>query len=49
MAAPAALIKIIAYYKQLHTNAFENSYEVGKFLEKYNLLKLIQEEIGKFE
>ena len=31
------------YYEQLHTKKFENLDEMNKFLEKYNLPKLIQE------
>ena len=33
------------YYMQLYTNNMENLEEMDKFLEKYNLLRLNQEEI----
>ena len=32
------------YYKQLYANRFENLGEMDKFLQKYNLPKLNQEE-----
>ena len=33
------------YYQQLYANRMDNLEEMGKFLEKYNFPKLIQEEI----
>ena len=33
------------YYKQLYSNKMDNLEEMDKFLEKYNLLRLNQEEI----
>ena len=33
------------YYKQLYANIMDNLEEMDKFLEKYNLLRLNQEEI----
>ena len=33
------------YYKQLYANKMDNLEEMDKFLEKYNLLRLNQEEI----
>ena len=33
------------YYKQLYANKMDNLEEMNKFLEKYNLLRLNQEEI----
>ena len=33
------------YYQQLYANKMDNLEEMDKFLEKYNLLKLNQEEI----
>ena len=33
------------YYKQLHANKMNNMEEVNKFLERYNLLRLTQEQI----
>ena len=33
------------YYKQLYANKMDNLLEMGKFLEKYNLLRLNHEEI----
>ena len=33
------------YYKQLYANTMDNVEEMDKFLEKYNLLRLNQEEI----
>ena len=33
------------YYKQLYANKMDNLEEMGKFLEKHNLLRLNQEEI----
>ena len=33
------------YYKQLYANNMDNPEEIDKFLEKYNLLRLRQEEI----
>ena len=33
------------YYKQLYANKIDNLEERGKFLERYNLLRLNQEEI----
>ena len=33
------------YYQQLYANQMDNLEEMDKFLEKYNLLKLNQEEI----
>ena len=33
------------YYKQLYANKMDNLEEMGKFLEKHNLLRLKQEEI----
>ena len=33
------------YYKQLYANKIDNLEEMDKFLEKYNLLRLNQEEI----
>ena len=33
------------YYQQLYTNKMDNMEEMDKFLEKYNFLKLNQEEI----
>ena len=33
------------YYQQLYANKFENLGEVDKFLEKYNLPKLNEEEV----
>ena len=35
------------YYKQLYTNKMDNLEEMTKFLEKYSLLRLHQEEIEK--
>ena len=35
-------------YKQQYARKMENLQEMGKFLEKYNLLKLNQEEIENF-
>ena len=35
---------IRSYYKELHAKKFENLSEMGKFLEKYNLPKLDEEE-----
>ena len=32
------------YYKQLYANKMDNLEEVDKFLEKYNILRLNQEE-----
>ena len=37
--------RIIKDYKQLHANKMDNLEEVDKFLERYNLLRLNQEEI----
>ena len=34
------------YYKQLYANEIENLEEMDKFLEKHNLLRLNQEEVG---
>ena len=34
------------YYKQLYANKMDNLEEMDKFLEKHNLLRLNQEEIG---
>ena len=34
------------YYKQLYANKMDNVEEMGKFLEKHNLPRLNQEEIG---
>ena len=36
---------LCSYYKQLHTNKMDNLEEMGKFLERYNLPRLSQEEI----
>ena len=33
------------YYKQLYTNKTDNLKEMNKFLERYNLLRLNQEEL----
>jgi len=33
------------YCEQLHTKKLDNIYEMDKFLNKYNLTKLIQKEI----
>ena len=33
------------YYKQLYANKMDNLEEMDKFLERYNLLRLNQEEI----
>ena len=33
------------YYKQLYANKMDNLEEMDKFLERYNLLRLYQEEI----
>ena len=35
------------YYKQLYANKMDNLEEMHKFLEKYNLPRLKQEEIEK--
>ena len=35
------------YYEQLYENELDNLEEIDKFLEKYNLLKLNQEEKEK--
>ena len=35
------------YYKQPYANKMANLEEMNKFLERYNLLRLIQEEIEK--
>ena len=35
------------YYEQLHANKMDNLKEMDKFLERYNLLRLNQEEIEK--
>ena len=35
------------YYTQLYTNKMENLEEMDKFLEKYNLLRLNQDETEK--
>ena len=37
------------YLKQLFANKMDNMEEMGKFLEKYNLLRLNQGEIKKYE
>ena len=37
------------YYQQLYANIMDNMEEMGKFLEKYNLLRLNQGEIKKYE
>ena len=37
------------YYKQLYANKMHNLEEMDKFLEKYHLPKLNQEEIEKME
>ena len=37
------------YYKQLYASKMDNMEEMGKFLEKYNLLRLNQEEVKKYE
>ena len=34
------------YYKQVYNNKMDNLEEMDKFLERYNLLRLNQEEIG---
>ena len=37
------------YYKQLYANKMDNLEEMDKFLERYNLLRLNQEETEKHE
>ena len=37
--------KVRDYYKQLHANKTDNLEEMDKFLERYNLARLNQEEI----
>ena len=45
----AEIQKIIRdYYEKLYANKMDNFEEMDKFLEKYNLPKLNQEEIGNF-
>ena len=37
--------KVIDYYEQLHGNKMDNLQEMDRFLEKFNLPRLIQKEI----
>ena len=37
------------YYKQLYANKMDNLEEMDKFVERYNLPRLKQEEIEKYE
>ena len=37
------------YYKQLYDNKMDNLEEMQKFLERYNIPRLNQEEIRKYE
>ena len=37
--------KVVDYYKQLHGNKMDNLQEMDRFLEKFNLPRLIQKEI----
>ena len=37
--------KVVDYYKQLHGNKIYNLQEMDRFLEKFNLPRLIQKEI----
>lgn len=45
-----AILKIICnLFENLHCNKFENSEEMGKFLDKYKLQKLKQKNHENFE
>ena len=37
--------KVVDYYEQLHGNKMDNLQEMDRFLEKFNLPRLIQKEI----
>ena len=45
----AEIQRIMSDYKQLYANKMDNLEEMDKFVERYNLPRLKQEEIEKYE